>query len=105
MLLPQTPGSRRVVPLVTTAEQGEHLRALLTQSEWWVRRSRWYRWLHEGKPSDTSPIDVMGRDDRVAALSWLRQQRHVLYRVLEGETRAPEGWVEALPLFQALDAD
>lgn len=82
----------------------DHLRRLLEQDEVWVGRARWVRWLKQGQGSDTMLIDEMIRDDRIAACAWLRQQRHVLHDTIEGG-RAPEGWIEGLPLYRGLSID
>jgi hypothetical protein len=95
------PGSRRVVPLFVDETQIGHLRELLDQGEAWVGRKRWVRWLDEGRSTDTMPIGDMTRDDRIAACSWLRQQRHVLHDVIHGGS-APVGWIEQQPLYKGL---
>lgn len=105
LLQPQIPGSRRVVPLLADEPVVDHLRQLLRQDEAWVSRARWDRWLGTGELEDTVSIDSMGADDRLAARAWLRQQRHVLHAALGGDgERAPEGWIEDLPLYRALSA-
>ncbi len=104
-MLPQIPGSRRVIPLVISQTETEHLRRLLEQDEAWVGRARWVRWLEDGQLSDTMPIDDMEHDDRIAACAWLRQQRHALHGTVEGGRRAPDGWVEDLPLYRGLCPD
>lgn len=96
------PGSRRVVPLVVSPQHVEHLRELLEQDTFWVGRARWVRWLEKGDHADTTDIDEMPHDDRLAACAWLSQQRHVLHETVEGGSRAPEGWLESLPLVSAL---
>lgn len=101
-MLPQFPGSRRVVPLAVTGTEVEHLRALLEQDEVWVLRARWVWWLRHGERADTVPISSMLRADRIAACAWLRQQRHVLHETVEGGRRAPDGWIEGLPLYRGL---
>lgn len=104
LLQPQIPGSRRVVPALAGPTVVEHLASLLDQDEVWVSRARWQRWLTTGRDEDTVPIESMAPDDRLAARAWLRQQRHVLHAALVGEgDRAPQGWIEGQPLFQALD--
>lgn len=94
-----------MVPLVITETQVDHLRELLEQGDSWVVRARWVRWLDHGDRADTTPIDTMVHDDRVAACSWLRQQRHVLYYTVEHGRQAPAGWIEARPLYRGLDPD
>ena len=104
-MLPQFPGSRRVIPLVITETETVHLRELLEQGERWVGRARWVRWLREGQRTDTMPIESMLHDDRIAACAWLRQQRHELYDTVDGGQRAPEGWIEERPLYKGLCPD
>ena len=94
-----------MIPLVISASQTAHLRELLNQDEVWVGRARWVRWLQDAQRSDTMAIEDMRHDDRIAACAWLRQQRHALYDAIEGGERAPEGWVEDLPLFRGLCPD
>lgn len=85
-----------------TGTQVTHLRELLEQGERWVGRARWVRWLDHGDEADTTPIDTMPHDDRIAACSWLRQQRHVLHDTVEGSPQAPDGWIEDRPLYRGL---
>ena len=103
LLLPQFPGSRRVIPLVITEDETRHLQQLLEQDEVWVTRARWVRWLRHGDTGDTTPISGMLPDDRIAARAWLRQQRHDLHATIHGGPRAPQGWVTDLPLYRALE--
>lgn len=80
-----------------------NVRALLSQDELWVTRSRWPRWLEQGDPADAITIASMFPDDRLAARVWLRQQRHVLHRALGGEgPAAPDGWLAEQPLYRGL---
>jgi hypothetical protein len=103
---PNLPGSQRIVPLHPTATELDNLRRMLDQGDWWVTRHAWRRWLAEGSAALTTPIDRLGRDQRVAAHSWVSQQRHYLYRALEDPTGvAPDSWLESLPLAKALLAD
>lgn len=105
MTMPPTmPGSRRVVPLFPTDAQVDHLRRLLKQSESWVLRPRWQRYLDGGEERHLTPISTLSRDQRIAARAWLRQQRHRIHEVLEGGATAPDEWLEALELYQALEA-
>lgn len=87
-----------------TETQVEHLRELLEQGDRWVGRARWVRWLDHGDEDDTTPIKALPHDDRIAACSWLRQQRHVLYDTVEGGHHAPDGWIEDRPLYRGLSA-
>lgn len=93
-----------MIPLVITDIETKHLQQLLEQDEVWVVRARWVRWLREGQLSDTVPISTMRRDERIAARSWLRQQRHYLHATVHGDLRAPIGWVESMPLYRGLTA-
>ena len=104
-MLPQFPGSRRVVPLVVDEDQVQHLRDLLDQDEVWVGRARWGRWLHVGDHADTMRIEDMVHDDRIAACAWLRQQRHVLHDTIKGSSPAPDGWIEQQPLYRGLSLE
>lgn len=92
-----------MIPLFVDETQVSHLRELLEQRDVWVGRKRWVRWLDEARQADTMPIDSMTRDDRIAACSWLRQQRHVIHDVIHGGA-APTGWIEEQPLYEGLDA-
>ena len=95
-----------MIPLVITDTETTHLQQLLEQDRAWVVRARWVRWLREGQPSDTVPIDSLVHDDRIAACAWLRQQRHTLHQTIHGSgLRAPDGWVTDLPLYQGLCID
>lgn len=87
-----------------TEEEVEHLQQLLEQEAYWVRRARWPRWLRTGAEEDTTAIEVMGHDDRLAACAWLRQQQHYLHETIHGGP-APAGWVDELPLHRALRVD
>lgn len=93
-----------MIPLVITDIETKHLQQLLEQDEVWVVRARWVRWLREAQLSDTVPISTMRRDERIAARSWLRQQRHYLHATIHGGLRAPIGWVESMPLYRGLTA-
>lgn len=101
---PDLPGSQRVVPVHPSDSQIKRLMDLLEQDRSWVLRPSWRRYLDEGQ-DDGVPISSLTRDQRIAALAWLRQQRHRLHAVLEGGTYAPDGWLERLPLYRALEAD
>lgn len=91
-----------MIPLFVTEEETKHLRHLLEQDQFWVGRARWPRWLRDARDTDTVAIESMLRADRIAACAWLSQQRHYLYQTVEGELRAPDGWVEDLPLYRGL---
>lgn len=99
---PHGPGSRRAVPLLLTDDQRARLRWLLEDPKMWVLRSDWENFLHTGDRRTLVETDDLTRDQRVAALSWLRQQRHALYQALEGDREAPEGWLEGFDLYQRL---
>lgn len=96
------PRSRRAVPPQPTPEQREALRRWLQRDDRWVLRPVWERWLDECDDDLLVPISQLTRDQHVAARSWLVQQRHALHAAIEGGA-APEGWLEAQPLFRALD--
>lgn len=103
------PGSRRTVPLQLSSEQSSRLRSLVEDPDTWVLRHAWDGYLLGGEPGRVVDPAVLTRDHLVSAIEWLRQQRHPIYRALEGGHRAPEGWLEQLPLHQRLtellDAD
>ena len=91
-----------MIPLVITDTETKHLQQLREQGDAWVVRARWVRWLRDGQVTDTVPISSMRHDERIAACSWLRQQRHYLHHTIHGDLRAPVGWVEGLPLYRGL---
>lgn len=91
-----------MIPLVITDTETKHLQQLLEQGDQWVVRARWVRWLREGQLSDTIPIASMRHDERIAACSWLRQQRHYLHETIHGGRRAPDEWIQQLPLYKGL---
>lgn len=99
---PRAPGSRRSVPRNLTEEQRERLRTLLEDPDTWVLRPGWLRFLIDGDHGQIVATDRLNADERAAALAWLKQQRHALYQVLEHGERAPDGWLEELPLYQRL---
>lgn len=82
----------------------ERLRKLLEQDEEWVLRPDWMAYLR-GKEDGRVDIAALPRGHRVAAKAWLSQQRHRLYQKLEGGESAPDGWLESLPLYRAMDDD
>lgn len=99
---PDGPSSRRAVPTHLTQQQRERLWFLLNDPDTWVLRPGWERFLLHGEYATLVRTDELTADHRVAALAWLRQQRHALHRALEGDPVAPEGWLEALPLVARL---
>lgn len=103
--LPRAPGSRRIVPERLTDEQRDRLRALLEDPTTWVLRPGWRPFLLEGDLTRLVPTDELTRDQRAAALAWLRQQRHALHRALEGGGSAPDGWLERFKMVQRLVHD
>lgn len=98
---PRTPGSRRAIPANLKPSETERLRGLLHQGERWVLRPDWMAYLRSSH-RDGVDIASLPRGHRVAARAWLGQQRHNLYRALEGGEVAPDGWLESLPLYAAL---
>lgn len=99
------PSRRRVVPKRLTEEQRERLDYLLQEPETWVLRPGWEQYLLHGDHATLIRTDSLTPDHRIAALAWLRQQRHALYRVLEDagdHDLAPDGWLEELPLVARL---
>jgi hypothetical protein len=100
---PNGPGSRRAVPEHPTPRQVELLRELVDQDKRWILRPHWDAYLAERVDLDEgTDIARLTRDQRVAARSWLRQQTHVLHARLVGGRTAPDGWLEGLPLYEAL---
>jgi hypothetical protein len=99
-------GTSRMVPPRLNDDQRARLRWLLEDPEQWVLRTGWLRFLLDGDRSALVRTDGLTADQRVAALSWLRQQRHALYRALEaeGDVRAvaPAGWLEGFGLYDRL---
>ena len=95
-------GWRRTVPAQLSEEQCVRLRGLMEDPATWVLRHAWDAYLLDGDPGRLTDPAELTRDHLVASLEWLRQQRHPLYRVLEGGRRAPEGWLESLPLHRRL---
>jgi hypothetical protein len=101
---PNTPGSRRIVPPRPTPRQRQLLADLLGQGKRWILRGDWRAYLDDGLIEDEGwRIESLSRDQRVAARSWLSQQQHQLYAVVQDGPVAPEGWLEATPLYQALE--
>jgi hypothetical protein len=98
------PGHRRAVPPRLSDEARERLRWLLNDPHHWVLRTSWERYLASGDESLLVRTDALTQDQRVAAAAWLRQQRHALHRALEGADRAPDGWLDGLPMVRAFDA-
>jgi hypothetical protein len=99
---PSGPGSRRAVPDQLTEEQRGRLRWLLEDPASWVLRPGWEPFLLHGDAATLICTTELTRDHRVAALAWLRQQRHRLYHALEGGQVAPDGWLEAFGLYRRL---
>lgn len=95
-------GSRRTVPLDLNTAQRDRLRALLDDPDTWVLRHDWDDYLLDGRPGTVIDPAELTRDHLAAAIAWLEQQRHPLYRVLEGGDRAPDGWLESVPLHRRL---
>lgn len=100
---PQGPGSRRAVPERPTEQQRANLRRWLDQGENWMMRPNWDSYLRDGVERGRRPLEQLTQEQRIAAQAWLSQQRHALYRVLEGGRTAPDGWLEGQVLYAALD--
>ncbi|WP_157041843.1 hypothetical protein [Nitriliruptor alkaliphilus] len=94
-------GYRRAVPPHLDEEARQRLRWLLDDPEHWVLRTSWERYLRTGDQSLLITTDQLTQDQRVAAAAWLGQQRHALHRAIEGGDRAPDGWLEELPMMRA----
>lgn len=99
---PHGPGSRRAVPPWPTTQQRSALRRWLDNEGMWVLRPSWNQWLASGDDRLMCPVASLTRNQHAAALAWLRQQRHALYRAIEGGDRAPDGWLEERPLYRSL---
>jgi hypothetical protein len=97
--------TRRAVPTQLTDPQRDRLRSLLEDPDTWVLGPAWEAYLLRGDEGVLVPTAELTTDQRVAAVAWLRQQRHTLYRALEGGRRAPAGWLEERPLVRRLVAD
>jgi hypothetical protein len=82
-------------------EQRDRLRWLLHDPDRWVLRNSWERFLRTGEQQLLVTTDQLTQDHCIAAYAWLTQQRHALYRALEGGDRAPDGWLEELPMVRA----
>ncbi len=101
---PTEASSRRVVPRHLTADQRARLEWLVTDPELWVLRPDWERYLLHGDEATLVRTADLSADHRAAAIAWLRQQRHALYAALnDGVIRAPDNWLESLPLYQRLN--
>lgn len=101
-LPPHTPGISRTLPRSPTPEVTARVRRLIEGGDVWVLRPSWPRYLTDGDERRAVPIDTLTRDQAVAVHGWLRQQQHHLYRVIEGGTIAPAGWIERQPLYEAV---
>jgi len=99
---PTRGGWRRTVPAQLTPVQRQRLRDLIHDPDTWVLRHAWDAYLLDGDPARIVDPATLSPGHLVSAMEWLRQQRHPLYRALEGGERAPEGWLESLPLYQRL---
>lgn len=107
---PHGPGSRRAVPVVLDDAARARLRWLLDDPDSWVLRPGWEPFLCHGDRAPLVRTDALRRDELLAALAWLRQQRHALYTALEhpdrglaAGLRAPDGWLESSGLWQRLE--
>lgn len=90
--------SRRIVPPRLDDAQRQRLRELFMDPDTWVLRPSWERYLIKGDRAALVRTNDLNTDHVVAALAWVRQQRHAIYRQLEGGAIAPDGWIESLPL-------
>lgn len=96
----------RTIPPKPSPEARARLTELLEQDHGWHLRGAWSAWLG-GEEFTMTPIADLTPDQRIAAMAWLRQQRHALHRVIEGVKgrsphRAPDGWIEDQPIYRAL---
>ncbi|MEX1163346.1 MAG: hypothetical protein WEB03_07180 [Nitriliruptor sp.] len=94
-------GYRRAVPPGMSTESRDRLRWLLQDPDHWVLRNSWERYLRTGDDALLVRTDALTQDQRIAAAAWLRQQRHAIHRAIEGVDRAPDGWIESLPMMRA----
>jgi hypothetical protein len=101
-IIPLGFGARRAVPDNLDDEQRDRLRWLLEDPDSWVLRPGWETFLRTGDRATLLRPEELTRDHRIAALAWLRQQRHRLHQVLEGGPVAPPGWLEHFGLYQRL---
>jgi hypothetical protein len=99
---PRLHGGRRAVPDQLTDEQRGRLRWLLEDPDSWVLRPEWEPFLLHGDDATLVRPEALTRDHRIAALAWLRQQRHRLHQALEGGQVAPPGWLESFGLYRRL---
>ncbi len=99
---PIGPGSRRTIPEHLDDEQTNRLHRLLQDPDTWVLRPGWEPYILHGDDASLLDPAELTRDHCLAALAWLRQQRHALHRALEGGRVAPPGWLESLPIYQRL---
>jgi hypothetical protein len=83
-------------------EQRARLRALLEDPDTWVLRPGWEPYLLNGDCSALIHPNTLTRDQRIAAVAWLRQQRHALHLAVEGSQVAPDGWLEGFALYRYL---
>jgi len=97
-------GYLRAVPRRVTADQRANLEKLLNNTDSWVLRFAWEKYLAHGDLSALTPIAKLTQDQRAAGVAWLTQQQHALYSALNGAAVAPQGWIEAQPLLQQLRA-
>jgi hypothetical protein len=96
------PRSRRAVPQRPSEAQRAALQRWLQRDDRWVLRPVWERWLEDSDDDHQVHIDQLTHDQHFAARAWLVQQRHALHAAVEGGP-APDGWLESLPLYKALN--
>jgi hypothetical protein len=92
----------RSIPTPLTDEQATRLRWMLEDPDSWALRPGWVPFLLHGDEGTLVSPDDLTRDQRIAAVAWLDQQQHLLYRVLEGGRRAPDGWISSFPIYARL---
>lgn len=95
----------RSIPIPLTEQQATRLRWMLEDPGSWALRPGWVPFLLHGDAGTLVDPDDLTRDQRIAAIAWLDQQQHLLYRVLEGGRRAPDGWISSFPIYARLKVE
>jgi hypothetical protein len=101
---PTGPRVARRIPEHLDEDQLARLRSLLEDPDTWVLRPGWEPYILHGDHASLLDPRELTRDHRIAALAWLRQQRHRLHQVLDGGPVAPPGWLESFPLYERLES-